>query len=204
MDVYLVALSFGAVSAATLAAPAPCPAFVLCWPPEASYKVHGYEFGIDHLIWPSSFCMQHSVFLGQVSDLRFNRWTVCSINLCIFTSALAHPWGGWRSSGSTGPGPCCRSQYGEPGCGRCCSPGRCHPARRAASSPPPWRGRLASAAWDCGLTTGPAEGVQVAEEGIRRRKREEDGAVQMRGRGDVVNEEGGREKQRGWEGKEDE
>lgn len=80
-----------------------------------------------------------------------------------------HPWGGWRCNGSTGPRPCCRSRCGGPGCGRCCSPSRCRPARRGAASPPPWRGKPASATWDCGPTTGPVGGER--EEGRGRRTR---------------------------------
>lgn len=83
-------------------------------------------------------------------------------------SVQAHLWGGWRSSGSTGPGPCRRSRCGGPGCGRCCSPGRFLRAHKGSSSRPPWHDRLASAAWGCGPTTGPEEEGKAAERWMRK------------------------------------
>lgn len=112
---------------------------------------------------------------------------VCSAWLYVWLLQFAHPWGGWRSSESTGPGPCCKSRCGGRGCGHCCSPGRYHPAHRAASLLPPWRGKLASVTWDCGPTTGPEEEEVVKADGGERKNGENDAMqMMMRRRWDVV------------------
>lgn len=123
-----------------------------------------FHFKQDALLDPRSageLLIYHFMFI-KIYLLK----CVCTVT-CGFLH-FAHLWGGWRSSASTGPRPCCRSQYGGPGCGRCCSPGRSHPAHKAASLPPPWRGTLASATWDCGPTTGPVREVEVADKGSGR------------------------------------
>lgn len=138
-----------------------------------------------------SFIIHHWLFSTDEFGLGISNVFVILVG---FLHA-AHLWAGWRSSVSTGPDPCRRSQYGGPGCGRCCSLSRSPPARRAASLPPPSRGKLASATWDCGPATGPAGvgwGLGGQMEGKKERRkwcRWEEGEM---------NEEGGRQKQRGW------